>query len=183
MPPPLLGIFGRLKPSEVLTPSISWAASKNLFLAEEGCGGRRPGRGHSVVLTAADRAEHIPRPGFPVPEASCCLPVPLQSRPPRSCAQWKAVLCMCGVDSEVGTTQKGHWCLGFAGAKAEVTGGSLVTSMGCANLSSRASGLTVTSYSWTIFRLTVLTGSGRFWLPCCAQPRNVDSDVLDSGCI
>lgn len=83
MPPPLLGIFGRLKPSEVLTPSISWAASKNLFLAEEGCGGRRPGAGHSVVLTAADRAEHIPRPGFPVPEASCCLPVPLQSRPPR----------------------------------------------------------------------------------------------------
>lgn len=55
MPPPLLGIFGRLKPSEVLTPSISWAASKKLFLAEEGCGGRRPSTGHIVVLTAADR--------------------------------------------------------------------------------------------------------------------------------
>lgn len=55
MPPPLLGILRRLKPSKVLTPSISWAASKKLFLAEKGCGGRRPGTGHAAVLTAADR--------------------------------------------------------------------------------------------------------------------------------
>lgn len=50
-----LGIFGRFKPNEVLTPGILWVALKELFLAEEEGGSRRPGTEQIVVFTVADR--------------------------------------------------------------------------------------------------------------------------------